>query len=214
MDDMSLFVLGYQMGKKRGGGDPRVKKLEAAPTLWRFDIAEGWNVRVKIASDVDNMQYYSFGITHGGIVDNITQWSIYYCVYLNDDLKFASCDTAFRTKHHENYQNSDVPNRLYVVYDYSDLLVTSGKMTFNRGGSSFLSIEVAGTYILNQTPYSWDADENRIKGETTTSMGTFNHSKNDFGGSQYKGSYIVNGGAEDFKNAVFGLYSVCRGLAI
>ncbi len=54
MDDMSLFVLGYQAGKKKGGGtDQRVKKLDETPTLWQFDVGEGWNVRVKIHTAYD-----------------------------------------------------------------------------------------------------------------------------------------------------------------
>lgn len=209
------FIAGYILG---GCGsireiDPRIRKLDEAPTLWKFDIADGWDVRVKIASDVDNMQYFQFGSTHGGIVNYITEWSIYYCVYLDDHFKYASCSTSFRTKRQENYQNAEVANRLYGVYEYSGFLISSGEMTVHRGGSNFLELSVTGTYIKSETPYSWTLDEERIKGETTTSMGSFSHSKNDFGGSLYDGSYIVNGGADDFLHMVYGLYAVCRSIA-
>lgn len=208
------FIAGYILGSGIAKEiDPRVKKLDETPTLWKFDIADGWDVRVKIASDVDNMQYFQFGSTHGGIVNYITEWSIYYCVYLNNKFRYASCFTNFWTKRQENYQNADVANRLYGVYEYSGFQISSGEMTVYRGGSNFLNLEVAGTYVKSETPYSWTLEEERIKGETSTSMGSFSHSKNDFGGSQYGGSYIVNGGANDFLQAVYGLYAVCRSLA-
>lgn len=48
------FIAGYILGSGTNQEiDPRVKKLDEAPTLWKFDIADGWDVRVKIASDVD-----------------------------------------------------------------------------------------------------------------------------------------------------------------
>ncbi|WP_432649475.1 hypothetical protein [Huintestinicola sp.] len=209
------FIAGYILG---GCGrvreiDPRVKKLDETPTLRKFDIADGWDVRVKIASDVDNMQFFKFGEIHGGIVDYITMWSIYYCVYLNNKFKYATCFTNFWTKRHENYQNLDVPQRLYGIYEYSGFLITSGEMTVNKGGSNFLRIDVEGTYIKSETPYSWTNDSDRIKGETSTTMGTFTHSKNDFGGSQYNGNYIINGDGDDFLQSVYGLYAVCRSCA-
>lgn len=193
--------------------DSRVKKLDAAPSLWNFEISDGWEVRVKIASDVDNMQFFQFGSNHGGIVNYITQWSIYYCVYLNDDFKYASCYTNFWRKHHENYQNADIPDLLYFIDEYSDFAVTSGNMTITGDSSNFLTLEINGSYVREYTPYSWTVDYERVKGETEVSSGIFSHSKNDFGGSQYNGSYIINGGAEEFKNAAWGLYTVCRRIA-
>lgn len=208
------FIAGYILGCGRTKEiDPRIKKLMDKPTLWRFDIADGWNVRVKIASDVDNMQYFQFGNTHGGIVNYMTQWSIYYCVYLNDKFKFASCDTVFYPKHHENYQNLDVPDRLYYIREFSGFIITSGEMIFSVGGSEFLYLKVTGTCTVNETNYGWDAEENRIKYDTVTSTDNISHSISNFGGSTYKGSYIINGSAEDFKNTVNGLYAVCRSLA-
>lgn len=210
------FIAGYILGGCGGVReiDPRIKKLDEAPTLWKFDIADGWDVRVKIASDVDNMQFFKFGETHGGIVDHITMWSIYYCVYMNGKFRYASCSPCFWTKKQENYQNYDVPNRLYNIYEYSGFMINSGEMTVNRGGSNFLSLEVSGTYICSQTPYSWTNDTDCIKGETSTVMGSFNHSKNDFGGNMYNGYYIVKGGGDDFLQSVYGLYAVCRSIAM
>ncbi len=223
MDDMGLFVAGYYAGKKKGGGksaeiDPRIKKLDGLvplsvigiPNMGKSDV---WNIRIKIADDIDNMQYFQFGNTHGGIVNYITMWTLYYCVYLNDEFKYATCQNPFYMKYQENYQNADVPNRLYFISRNTDFLITSASPTFRSGGD-FLSISLEGTYINTYTAYSWTNDADRIEGETSTTTHTFSASKNDFCGTTYNGYYIVNGNADDFKNYVYGLYADCRAYAL
>ncbi len=206
------FIAGYILGCGEGG-DKRVKMLDELETLYKININDEWNVRVKIASDIDNMQYFQFGNTHGGIVNYITQWTMYYCVYLNDEFKYATCNNPFWTKYQENYQNADVPNRLYNIYRNSGFKITSAEASFRTGGS-FLSISVKGTYTSSTTAYSWTNDTDRIEGETTDTAETFSDSKSDFDGSRYGGHYIVNGNADDFKNYVYGLYAVCRARAL
>lgn len=206
------FIAGYILGCGEGG-DKRVKMLDRLETLYKININDEWNVRVKIASDIDNMQYFQFGNTHGGIVNYITQWTMYYCVYLNDEFKYATCNNPFWTKYQENYQNADVPNRLYNIYRNSGFKITSAEASFRTGGS-FLSISVKGTYTSSTTAYSWTNDTDRIEGETTDTAETFSDSKSDFDGSRYGGHYIVNGNADDFKNYVYGLYAVCRARAL
>ncbi|WP_455528449.1 hypothetical protein [Huintestinicola sp.] len=206
------FIAGYILGCG-DVGDRRVKMLDKLETLYKININDEWNVRVKIASDIDNMQYFQFGNTHGGIVNYITQWTMYYCVYLNDEFKYATCNNPFWTKYQENYQNADVPNRLYNIYRNSGFKITSAEASFRTGGS-FLSISVKGTYTSSTTAYSWTNDTDRIEGETTDTAETFSDSKSDFDGSRYGGHYIVNGNADDFKNYVYGLYAVCRARAL
>lgn len=206
------FIAGYILGCG-DVGDRRVKMLDRLETLYKININDEWNVRVKIASDIDNMQYFQFGNTHGGIVNYITQWTMYYCVYLNDEFKYATCNNPFWTKYQENYQNADVPNRLYNIYRNSGFKITSAEASFRTGGS-FLSISVKGTYTSSTTAYSWTNDTDRIEGETTDTAETFSDSKSDFDGSRYGGHYIVNGNADDFKNYVYGLYAVCRARAL
>ncbi|MDD6992336.1 MAG: hypothetical protein PUI48_11010 [Oscillospiraceae bacterium] len=209
------FIAGYILGNSGRVReiDPRVRKLDETPTLWQFDVGEGWNVRVKIAYDVDHLQFFQFGFQHGGIVNYTEQWSIYYCVYLNDSFVYASCQAPFFTKYQENYQGADVPNRLYCIYEYTDFTVTSGKMTLDSGGTGFLEVEVSGTYNYIYTPYSWTDESDRIKGETVCRVQTFNASHSNFGGNTYGANYIVNGGADEFRQAVYGLFAVCRSRA-
>ena len=210
------FLEAAYMAKMSGNGeakDSRVEKLDKTPTLCTVDIADGWNIRVKIAYDVDNAQYFSFGTTHGGIVDYYTYWGIYYCVYLNNDFKYASCNPTFYAKYHENYQNADTPDRLYSIEGYTDFVITSGEKSIYKGQSGNLTAKVSGTCIYSRTPYSWTSDGQRIQGETETNNYTFSNSKNDFFGSGYGGNYIVNGGADDFKNAVYGLHTACVSIA-
>ena len=206
------FIAGYILGCGEGG-NKRAEKLDALGSLCQINIDDEWSVRIKIASDIDNMQYFQFGSTHGGIVNYITMWTLYYCVYLNDEFKYATCQNPFYMKYQENYQNADVPNRLYGIYRNTGFQVTSADASF-YSGSSFLSVSVKGTYINTRTEYSWTNDADRIEGETTSSTVSFGASKDDFGGSQYNGYYIVNGNADDFKNAVYGLYAVCRARAL
>lgn len=206
------FIAGYILGCGEGG-DMRVKMLDELEYLYKVDIGEGWNVRIKIADDIDNMQYFQFGSTHGGIVNYVTQWTLYYCVYLNDEFKYATCQNPFFTKYQENYQNADVPNRLYTISRNSGFHVTSAETSFGSGGN-FLNVSLKMTFINSITAYSWTNDADRIEGETTSSTVSFGTSKDDFGGSQYNGHYIVNGNADDFKNYVYGLYAVCRARAL
>ena len=206
------FIAGYILGCG-DVGDRRVKMLDRLETLYKININDEWNVRVKIASDIDNMQYFQFGNTHGGLVNYITQWTMYYCVYLNDEFKYATCNNPFWTKYQENYQNADVPNRLYAIYRNTGFKVTSAEASFRTGGG-FLSISVKGTYTSSVTAYSWTDDTDRIEGETTDTAESFSDSKSDFDGSRYGGHYIVNGNADDFKNYVYGLYAVCRARAM
>ena len=110
-------------------------------------------------------------------------------------------------KYWEDYQNLDVPNRLYAIYSYSDFLISEGSLSFNS--STGLSVNVEGTFIQSVTRYSWTNDVDRIEGETTSSTGTFSDSYSDFFGMQFNGYYIINGNGDDFGNAVHGLYAAC-----
>lgn len=206
------FIAGYILGCGEGG-DKRVKMLDELETLYKININDEWNVRVKIASDIDNMQYFQFGNTHGGIVNYITMWTLYYCVYLNDEFKYATCQNPFYMKYQENYQNADKPNRLYYISRNSGFQVKSAEATFDTGGE-FLRVSLKGTFTNSITAYSWTNDADRIEGKTTLSTQEFGASKIDFGGSQFNGNYIVNGNADDFKNYVYGLYAVCRTRAL
>lgn len=208
------FIAGYLLGSDIviRDRDPRIKKLELLSALWTFEIADGWNVRVKIASDVDNAQYFIFGKTHGGIIEYYSMWSIYFCVYLNEDFKFASCYTTFKTKYQENYQNSSVPDNLYSTKEIYDFRIESGEMNISLTNTDFLSLKVIGSFTSEWTPYSWTYEGDRIKGEPSFSTETFSYTKNDFGGSNYGGSFIINGGTDDFRQAVSGLYAACRSL--
>ena len=206
------FIAGYILGCGEGG-DKRVKMLDELEYLYKVDIGEGWNVRIKIADDIDNMQYFNFAPNHGGIGDYITMWTLYYCVYLNDEFKFATCRNPFYRKYQENYQYADTPNRLYSITRTSGFQVTSAEATF-KSGYNFLTVDVKGTYIESRTAYSWTNDGQRIEGSTDVSTSTFSRSKSDFYGSQYQGYYIVNGNADDFKNYVCGIYAVCRANAL
>ena len=190
-------------------GDKRVKMLDELESLCRIDIGDGWNVRIKVSADIDSSMYFQFGSTHGGIVNYLTFWALYYCVYQNDVFKYAACQKPFYTKHQENYQNADVPDRLYFISESSDFQVSSAEASYSSG-NSFLNIKVRGTYSKKRTNYSWNSSGERIEEGTENDTYPFESSANDFNGSPYGGSYIVNGNEENLKNAVCELYSVCR----
>lgn len=197
-----------------GAVDPRIKKLIESPTLWQFDIADGWNVRVKISADIDDSQYIDFGTRHGGIFHHYILANYYFCVYLDDDLKYASCYMGQLRKREEIYDNGTVPDRISRTNDYSDFIITSGEMTVNRSSSSnFLTISVKGACTRIQTTYNWSYETGWEDSETTTVTETFSTTKYDFGGSYSGYMYIVNGSPDDFKNAVCGLYAACCKLA-
>lgn len=49
MDDMGLYVLGYQAGKKKGGGAEKYDRIAGLPTVFAFDMADGW--RCELCAD-------------------------------------------------------------------------------------------------------------------------------------------------------------------
>lgn len=218
MSFIAGYLLGLEDGTKIVEVDPRIKKLDelvplsviGIPNMGKSDV---WNIRIKIASDIDNAQYFNFAPNHGGIGDYITMWTLYYCVYLNNEFKFATCRNPFYRKYQENYQYADTPNRLYSITRTSGFQVTSAEATF-KSGYNFLTVDVKGTYTESLTAYSWTNDADRIEGETTNTNSIFSDSKSDFNGTQYNGCYIVNGNADDFKNYVYGLYADCRAYAL
>lgn len=206
------FIAGYILGCGEGG-DRRIKKLDVLEPLYRLDIGGGWNIRIKIASDIDNVQYFRFGKTHGGLVTNIKMWTLYYCVYLNDDFKYATCHNPYYTKYQEDYEDGSVPDRLYRIYQNTDYRVTSAEASV-RADYSFLTVTVIGTFIQTETLYDLNGDADSTEGETKKTPLTFRATMGNFGGSQNWSSYIVNGSADDFREYVFGLYAVCRERAL
>ncbi len=161
------FIAGYILGCGEGG-DKRAEKLDALGSLCQINIDDEWSVRIKIASDIDNMQYFQFGSTHGGIVNYITMWTLYYCIYQNDKFRYATCQNPFYMKYQENYQNADVPNRLYTISRNSGFMITSAETSFSSGGN-FLNVSLKGTFTNSITAYSWNSYGDRIEGETTSS---------------------------------------------
>lgn len=207
------FIAGYLLGLDEGGSDssadPRVKKLEALEALWTGDIEDGWNIRVKIASDIDNDRLYKFGSTHHSIYDYNECEAIYYCVYLNDSFKYAVCRNMGYFAYKENYQNYDVPDRLYYISRITSVKVTSGEIRFDSASSSGPSVRVNGSFDFSQTNYDWTDNGDRIEEETYSSNQTFGHSCGSFFGEIDGWRYIAKGTKDDFENAVYGLYFAC-----
>ena len=83
MSFIAGYLLGLEDGTKIVEVDPRIKKLDelaplsviGIPNMGKNDV---WNIRIKIASDIDNAQYFNFAPNHGGIGDYITMWTLYY----------------------------------------------------------------------------------------------------------------------------------------
>lgn len=213
------FIAGYILGcsEGSGGGDIRIKKLDALEPLYTIDVGEGWSVRIKISADIDSIQRSRFSSSNGRLRNYTTEYSLYYCVYLNDEFKYATCHTCFWESYYESYLDSDGYDRYPdSVRQTSGFEVTSADVSFYYNSESFLNIRLQGTYIRTQTSYTFDADGNIIEDQTyeSTSTGSFSSSKNDFQGSTYGGVYIVNGDVSDFKDYVYGLYMACRNRAL
>jgi len=69
------FIAGYILGCG-DVGDRRVKMLDELDHIYKLDIGEGWDIRIKIADNIDNAQYFNFAQNHGGIGDYITMWTL------------------------------------------------------------------------------------------------------------------------------------------
>lgn len=112
MDDMGLFVLGYQAGKKKSGGaDDRIEKINNAETIVNFPMPNGWSIRFKIVFDIVKETYSVY--TDPDTSEYVSRWIYRYpallaCAYKNDTFRYAV------------NQKHDIPyNRSYTTLSVS-----------------------------------------------------------------------------------------------
>lgn len=190
--------------------DPRAQKLDDAVELWRADIDDIWNVRVKILSDVDIRQLIDFNTANGGYISHITYWGLYFCIYMGNSFMFASCRPTFQSKQVTNYFSWDSPpDVVCFTQEIGSFAITSGRTEFRSSQSGFLNVSVNGSFIITQQSYSWDGSHSYPDSEPYIQSMSFNVNSDEFNGSG-SNPYIINGDAKFFEDAVNGLYNACR----
>lgn len=214
------FIAGYLLGLGQGQGgtssDPRIEKLIALPEVYRFDIADGWNVRVKISADIDDSCLMKFNTTTHQPNKYANYYAAYFCTYLNDDFKF-SISTFFVPKFDEDFAGTYTDESGQIVFvpnqivTYSDFSAVSGEMTVGNYEYAILrlSVDLKGTqtsvtYGLNEQG-EWVPGEPYVNTNFSTSARmTFFYS--------YDYNYIVNGSTDDLHDYLLSLYYACTKL--
>ncbi len=197
MPDSSIEgFLSAIFSKRQGGGsggDLRIKKLEAAPTLHEFIIGDGWSVRVKIADDIDNVQEI------GNKSSYYRKWdTAYFCVYYNGVLKYAVGKNLFHTAYQETYYT----DAEYEIQEWDNYVLTSAEI-YMYGGSEIYSY-ICGT--VTQTYHG--------VGGSGTAYGPYTQEDSfSEGFSGYNqasnGVMLLNDGV-DFKTAYQDFYAACK----
>lgn len=170
MDDMSLFVLGYQMGKKRGGGTQPNKfyYYSQLPSLFKFDISDGWSADVAADNNIDSCvkqatfkntgwdeEYISTAIISKRVPLYILR------IYKNTELKFI------QERGYDYYTE-------WYAYNGSDIGEIKKKISYQRTGDIYL--QSVATYnpafysaprIVLAYEYSYTEDDTTTSGIRT-----------------------------------------------
>ena len=96
MDDMGLFVLGYQAGKKKGGSPvnptEQLKLIDQAPALATIDLGS-WSIKIKKVDDLTQDRYSTWrydGSSSTWYTDHTISYAlIAVCVYCGTKLKWV-----------------------------------------------------------------------------------------------------------------------------
>ena len=96
MDDMGLFVLGYQAGKKKGGSPVNptepLKLIDQAPALATIDLGS-WSIKIKKVDDLTQDRYSTWrydGSSSTWYTDHTISYAlIAACVYCGTKLKWV-----------------------------------------------------------------------------------------------------------------------------
>lgn len=203
-----------------GGGstssDPRIEKLKALPEVWRFDIADGWNVRVKISADIDATCMMKFNTTTRQPSEYAYYYTIYYCVYQNDDFKYADY-LIWNSKYYIEYSGTytDASGKIVFVPDsivtrYNIQIVSATKEITNTD-SSFARFLLDLKFTSESIYYGFNEQGEWAPGEPVISEYTGGASKY-FSGANWSERYIFNGGTEDLHDYMLSFYYACTKL--
>lgn len=191
--------------------DPRVQKLDDAVEYYRINIDDYWNIRIKIASDVDNSQASSFNPLNGGYDYFVTFWNIYHCVYLNDNFMYAVGSNAWNNKLYTSYFSwESPPNVVASTEEINSFNIESGSATFRNSNRNFLTINANGSRVITQTAYVWSGGSESSPSGSSSETYNFSLSCSEFSGDSSSYYCIANGDSKFLKNAVNGLYNACR----
>ena len=204
------FIAGYILGCSdiSTNFDPRIKMLMAKPTLYSFDIADGWNIRCKMASDIDNCQQVYCDASSGNIQSYVRRMTFYSCVYHYDSFKYAICRSYYPVLTEWFYYYSN--GRLQSISEASDFAITSAKLSVKNSSDLFLEISGNGSFSRFKEDYDYDESGNRYVKFSESTVQTFDFYDDNFSGGAFNRFAIINGGTDEFKLSVSGLYNACR----
>lgn len=203
-------------GDESTSSDPRIEKLKAIPEVWRFDIADGWNVRVKISADIDATCYMKFNTTTHQPSEYAYYYTIYYCVYQNDDFKFADY-LIWNPKYYIEYSGTytDASGKIVFVPDTIvnryDIQVVSATKEITNNDSSFARFLLDLKFTAESIYYGFNEQGEWAPGEPVISEYTGGASKF-LSGTNLSDRYILNGGIEDLHDYMLSFYYACTKL--
>ena len=191
--------------------DPRAQKLDDAVEYYRINIDDYWNIRIKLASDVDNSQASAFNPLNGGYDYYVTFWNLYYCVYLNDNFMYAAGRNNWNNRLYTSYFSwESPPNVVASTEEINSFNIESGSATFRNSHQGFLTINAKGSRVITQTSYVWSGGSESSPSGSNSYTQDFSISFSEFSGESSSCNYITNGDSKFLKDAVNGLYNACR----
>ena len=203
-------------GGSGGSSDPRIEKLKTLPEVYRFNIADGWNVRVKISADIDATCYMTFNTTTHQPSKYAYYYAIYYCVYQNDDFKYADY-TIWNPKYYIEYSGTytDASGKIvFVPYSIAtryDIQIVSATAEYYNNESSFTKFSLDLNFKLQSVVYGFNEQGEWAPEEPVISESTHNTYRF-FSGTNWSEKYIINGGSDDLYDYMLSFYYACTKL--
>lgn len=175
MDDMGLYVLGYQAGKKKGGGVEKYDRIAGLPTVFSFDMADGWRCELcadSAPTDCSKQfgnRYDDWGGEYQSTVTyNLNTKAYYLRIFSGSDLKLVT-DMLFNDTYAKWYASNgtDVGDLMKTVTNtYSDFRIASvGGYNTNLLNLPNVNLGYTFTQTINETTTTVSGSRGIIGGQ-------------------------------------------------
>ena len=206
MDDMGLFVLGYQAGKKKGGSpaveESRKSILDSADVIGTLELPSDWKINIKWTGQMSFVQNKYIPIP-------IILESVWAEFYNGETFKFACpINTALSNVYSQDYYFRTNDGTVFLAEKVRNSSVSVNEISFSSSSQTLIFIKFTGiSYDTRAIGYD-------ISGEITYDNLKHN-AKDEATGQVIFAGYstaICRGNADDYSSDILELYSVLASL--